>query len=266
MTTKTLTPSALSTIEQYLHFKIGPATCSVPYFNNKTTLARAGLRVNGGKGSPKDLYDEVHDLLIKSHVTTDSLTTESLKKILTDQNLGIDCSGFAYYVLDAEFRELKKGPLAQHITFINAHGILGKIRAKLRPVENCDVATLAHNENSSSVAVKDILPGDIITMTAYDNVDMSNQPISRETERDHVLVIHQVEYQDLSPIKIHYSHAVAYPEDGVYGTGIKQGIIEITDPTKPITESIWTENGTVGDSNRIFVRAKKSNTAVRRFK
>jgi hypothetical protein len=85
-------------------------------------------------------------------------------------------------------------------------------------------------------------------------------------ERNHILVIHQVEYQNFIPYKIHYSHAVAYPEDGIYGTGIKQGTIEISDIHKPITEQIWIENGKQGEANRIFVRAQKSKTEVRRLK
>jgi hypothetical protein len=106
------------------------------------------------------------------------------------------------------------------------------------------------------VATKDILPGDIITMINNNEDD----------ERDHILVIHQVEYQNFSPIKIHYSHAVAYPEDGVYGTGIKQGTIEILDMNKTITQQLWSENGMSSDQNRIFARAKKSKTEVRRVK
>lgn len=266
MNTKTLTNHALAVIDQYLNFKVGPASCSIPYFNNKTTLKRASLRANVGKGSPQDIFDEVQSLLIKSHVSVDSLTAESLKKVLADQNLGIDCSGFAYYVLNAESIELKKGGLDKHISFINCHGLLGKMRCSLRPIENCDVATLAHDRNSSLVTIKDILPGDIITMTGEDGVAVSDKSISTQTERDHILVIHQAEYQNFAPVKIHYSHAVAYPEDGIYGTGIKQGVIEITDTNKPITEAIWTENGTQGEANRICARAKKSKTEVRRIR
>ena len=259
MNTKTLTQPALKMIEQYLHFTIGSTSCSVPYFNNKTTKARAGLRAYSGKGSPSDIFEEVQTLMIKSHVAIDSLTSESLKKVLTDQNLGIDCSGFVYYILNAEFAELKKSTLNKHISFVNRQGFFGKIRAKLRPVENCDVSTLAHDTNSSLISTKDILPGDIITL-----INQKETSNTDRTERNHILVIHQVEYNDFIPTKLHYSHTIAYPEDGVYGSGIKQGVIEIIDVDKPITEQIWTENGKQNEENQIFVRAKKSMTEVRR--
>ncbi|MEK7641449.1 MAG: hypothetical protein AAB365_00480 [Patescibacteria group bacterium] len=256
MNTKTLTPRALSVIDQYLHFTVGSASCSIPYFNNKTVLARGALRVNAGKGSPHDILDEVQTIIIKSHVSIAALTGDALKKVLTDENIGIDCSGFAYYILNAESLELKKGVLGKRISFVRCTGFMAKLRSTLRPIENCDVATLAHDDNSAIVAIKDILPGDIITM--LDNTE--------EGERDHVLVIHQVAYQESAPVKIYYSHAVAYPEDGLYGSGIKQGTIEIADVNQPLTDAVWTENGKQGDANRIFLRAKKSKTEIRRVR
>ena len=255
MNTKTLSNHSLDIIDQFLHFKVGNAECSIPYFNNKTVRARAALRSTIGKGSPKEIYEEIMGLLVKDHVDPDTITTELLKKTLTDNNIGIDCSAFAFYILNAESNELKKGNLDKHLHFINCHGLIGKIRCALRPIENCDVSTFANEKNSKIISIKDARPSDIITMVGGpDNSD-----------RDHILVIHQIEYQNFIPTKIHYTHAVAYPEDGIYGTGIKQGLIEILDPNKSITEQIWTENDKTGEENRIFVRAHKSQTTLRRL-
>ncbi len=256
MNTKTLSNRALSVIDQYLNFKVGTAMCSVPYFNNKTTKLRGALAVHAGKGSPQEIFEEVQSLLIKAHTTAESLSTESLKKLLADNNIGIDCSGFAYYVLNAESEESGKGSIDKHISFVQAKGVLRKLIASWRPVGNVDVSTLAHDANGRVIPLKAIQPGSIITMTND----------TEENERDHILVIHQVEYQNFIPYKLHYSHAVAYPEDGMYGTGIKQGTIEIIDIAKPIAEQAWTENGRQGDTNRIFVRANKSKTEVRQLK
>jgi hypothetical protein len=258
MNTKILTPRALSVIDQYLNFKVGTAVCSVPYFNNKTVKARAALAVNVGKGSPKEIFDETESLLVKAHAAVNSVTPESLKKLLADNNIGIDCSGFAYYVLNAESEETGKGHLEKHISFVQASGFFGKIISSLHPVKNTGVLTFAHDKNSLAIPLTKIKPGDMITML--------DAGLSCANERDHILIIHQVEYQNLIPYKIHYSHAVAYPEDGVYGTGVRQGTIEITDINKPITEQIWIENGDQGDTNRIFVRAKKSKTELRKLK
>ncbi len=256
MNTKTLSPRALSVIDQYFHFKAGSAVCSVPYFNNKVTKIRAALNVLIGKGSPKEIFEEVQALSVKNHVAIESIADESLKKILVDNSIGIDCSGFTYYVLNAESQERGSGALEKHISFVQANGLLGKLTASLHPVRTIGVRTFADDKNSQVILIKEIQPGDMITMLAE----------TGEHDRNHILVIHQVEYQNFIPYKIHYSHAIAYPEDGVYGSGIKQGTIEITDINAPITEQVWIENSAQGDANRICVRAKKSKTEVRRLR
>lgn len=256
MNTKTLSNRALSVIDQYLNFKVGTAVCSVPYFNNKTVKMRGGLAVHGGKGSPKEIFEEVEALLVKAHAAPSSVTPDSLRKLLVDNNIGIDCSGFAYYVLNAESEETGKGTLDKHLSFVQANGFFGRIISSLHPVKNSGVITFADNKNSRTIPLAEIKPGDMITMLS----DVEGN------ERNHILVIHQIEYQNFIPYNIHYSHAVAYPEDGVYGTGIKQGTIEISDIRKPITEQIWIENGKQGEANRIFARAQTSTTELRRLK
>ncbi len=229
MNTKTISPRALSIIDQYKNFSVGTASCSIPYFNNKTIRARGALRAYVGKGSPKDIYEEVTASLTKEHVETGVLTSESLKKYLTDKNIGLDCSGLAYYILNAESEELGKGRIDKHLHFTNCGGLFGKIRCALRPVENCSVTTFSDNKNSRLILQKDICPGDFISM------------ISRTNDRDHMLIVHQVEYQNFLPIKIHYTHTIAYPENGVYGTGLKQESIEIVSPEKDIIDCLWSE-------------------------
>ncbi len=262
MNTKILSEHAISVIDQYIHFNIGGGTCSIPYFNNKTTRNRVALRTFIGKGSPKDIHDEIGAILIKTHILQQSLTDETLKKLLIENNIGIDCSAFAYYVLNAENKERGKQTLDKHLSLIHCHGIIGKIRCALRPTENTDVQTFADPKNSKIIQIEHIEVGDIITM-----IDLPTQlGDDVGSEHDHILVIHQIKYQNFIPITIHYSHAVAYPEDGIYGTGVKQGTIEITDTHKPITEQRWIENGKVQEQNRLFIRAQKSKTEIRRLK
>ena len=256
MNTKILAPRALDVIDQYIHFKVGNAVCAVPYFNNRTVRARAGLRAESGKGSPKDIFDAVQEMLVKQHIPPEDLAGESLKKVLADSGIGIDCSGFAYYVLNAESEELGKDAIDKHISFVNSHGLFGKIRSALRPAENCDVATLAADANSRVIPLAEAGPGDIITMTGG----------PENGDRDHILVIHQADYQNFSAFKLYYSHAVAYPEDGLYGSGARQGTIEIVDTKKILTDQLWSESGSLEGAARIHSRAQRSKTELRRLK
>ena len=258
MNTKTLSTRALSVIDQYKDFSVGKAVCSVPYFNNKTTRTRGALRAFTGKGSPKDIYEEVTAGLAKEHVATEMLTGESLKKYLTDKNIGIDCSGLAYYILNAESEERGLGSLDKHIRFINCHGLIGKIKSALRPVEHCDVATIADDNNSKIVTIQDIRPGDMITMISKSNI------------RNHILIVSGVDMQNSNPTKIFYTHTIAYPEDGVYGTGLKQGTIDLltksteyqalgTDTVNEILAYTWSESSLLSKMKDYKVEIRRLN-------
>lgn len=252
MNTKTQSEKALAVIDQYLHFRVANASCNIPYFNNKRAGVRASLRATIGKGSPKEIFDEVEISALREKVDLRTLSNDTLKKFLIDHTIGIDCSGFVYHVLNAESRFRKLGTLDKHLHFPFCHGIVSKIRCKIRPTENTSVQTIASNANSHVVAQSDIQPGDFITMT--------KRPDAPEDERarDHIILIHQIEYQNFVPTTIHYSHSMAWPTDGTIGHGVRQGVIEIVDPSKNILEQRWTENHT-------FARAKSSVTEIRRF-
>ncbi|MFA6601819.1 MAG: hypothetical protein WCT02_03080 [Candidatus Paceibacterota bacterium] len=267
MLPQTLSNEALAVIDQYLHFRAetsllpdgspaSPNECSIPYFNNRTTKARIALRAYIGKGSPEDIRDELNILLIKGKINIKELDGTTLKKILVDNNLGIECSGFAYHVLNAESRKRGFGDISKNLSFVRCQGLLGKIICSFRPAENCDVITFASEENSRLVALNEIEPGDIITM----------ENDSAESERNHVLVIVSVNPKENGQMKINYAHAVSYPEDGLYGSSVRQGSIEIKPADKSITDGLWTEEDRQGENNRLFQRALKSKTEVRRLR
>ena len=145
----------------------------------------------------------------------DMIGVFDLKKFLVERNIGIDCSGLAYYILDAECQSLGKGKLKDNISFPFCKGIFRKIKCKLRPEENIDVATLAHNTNSHIVPIEKIEPGDMVTI------------LRENKERNHILIIHKVGYINNIPNIIYYTHSISLPEDGLYGHGIRQEKIEL---------------------------------------
>ncbi len=256
MDTKTLSPEALAVIDGYLNFRIGAASCSVPYYNNKTLRSRSALNALVGKGTRKEISDEAETLVFKSRIKPDALTGEALKKLLADQNIGIDCSGLAYHVLDAEGKAQGRGALKKRLAFLHADGLKGFIASKMHPARLTDVATLADDRNSRPVELHEIAAGDMITMmTSIDG-----------GERNHILIIHKIGFDGAVPKKISYTHAVAYPEDGLYGSGVKQGEIEVNRPGEALLDQRWIEGGKEGAENRIFRRAQSSRTEIRRLK
>lgn len=255
MSAELLSDKAFSIISSYKNFNIGFATCTVPYYNNKHLRLRARLRAQAGKGSVPEIHDEAENIALIEKVNLKALDSLSLKKFLVDHNLGIDCSGLAFYILNAESEARGAGELTRHLSFPNSKGMMGAIRSKLRPIENTDVATLAHNDNSRIIPLKDVKPGDMITMVGG----------IEGKERDHILVVHEVNQKDGTLVGINYTHTVAWPTDGEYGHGIRSGLIRITDHQKPLTEQEWIEADKTGEENYTFTRAAKSKTEIRRL-
>ncbi len=255
MNTKFINEKSIEVINQYTNFKFGKAICSIPYYNNKHKGGRARLRVEIGKGSPKEIFDEVEQLCISQKIDTNEFTNDSLKKFLVNNDIGIDCSGYAYYVFNSLSQSLNKGGLDKNLKFTDSKGILGKLRAMIRPVENTNVETFVNNKNSKTIKINDIKVGDMITM----------QKNSGLGERNHILIIYQVEYQNFKPIKIHYTHSIAWPSHGEYNHGVKDGIIEIIDSEKNIIDQRWIESEKLSDDNYTFSSAKNSVTELRRL-
>ncbi len=243
-----LSDKALSIISCYKNFAIGSAVCSIPYYNNRRERARAKLRAQIGKGSPEDISDEVENLAVKEKINLNNIDSVSLKKFLVDRNIGIDCSGLVYHIL-----------APKHFSFPFATGVIGRARARFRPAENASVESFAHEKNSAVIHLKDARPGDIITMLG----ETENNP-DRE-QRDHILIIHQVDYKDHLPTTLHYTHSIAWPTDGEYRHGVRQGIIEIVDIAKPLIDQRWIEAEKIDTENYTLTKARKSATSLRRL-
>jgi len=240
-----LSQPAQDLIEQFLHLSVGDSTVHVPYFNNRRAGQRGALRVSVGKGDVADIKEELKIISLREKVDLRELGEEDITKFIVDHKLGIDCSGLVYYILDAELKYRGKGPLKKHISFPYAHG-LRKLLTKLRPVENCNVKTLAHEKNSTDVALQNITPGDMIILLNagprkdYNHVMLVESVISmNEAERDLDMGL------DSSPkgfgMTINYVHSFQYPQDGLYNHGVRRERVHITSPDKPLVEQDWTE-------------------------
>ncbi len=248
---------SLELIEDYKNFRIGSATCSIPYYNNRHIGIRGGFRVKVGKGSVKEIQEEVQNIITLQKINLLNLNDINLKKFLVDHTLGIDCSGFAYHVLNEESIAREKGFLEKNLTFQATKGLFGKYRTKIRPAENTSVTIFADDKNSTIIDLKNILPGDMVTMIGGEEKE------EKPNARDHIIILTKIEYENNLPKIIHYTHSIAWPTDGEYGHGVREGIIEITDIEKHITEQKWIENEKTDGENYTWSRARKSQTEIR---
>jgi hypothetical protein len=238
-------------VNEYLNFQIGNAITNIPYFNNKRNSSIGGFRVEIGKGSVKEIRDDIEGLMVKDHISIEKLGDLVLKKYITDKDIGIDCSGLIYHILDQVCIETKSKSIADFINWRDL-GLWSSIKAKLRAAENTSVAIFASNRNSHIINLPDISIGDIITITK----DAKN--------RDHILLVTDVVKEEGQSINIKYAHSIAYPEDGLYGTGVRTGEIQIEgNSTKNIYEGKWLEDNKT--PNSLVDRMKQSTVEIRRL-
>lgn len=247
-----LSPETQKVIEKYLSLPLG-AGCSTPYFNNRRKKIRGGLRALVGKGAPEEIAEEAEMFSIKDRAGVKKMESEALKKFLVDHNLGIDCSGFAYHVLDAEIRARNKGNIRTAVRPWS--GFRRRIKHTLRPAENTGVSTFSHSQNSIAVSEDDIDAGDFISLIGTGS----------EKKYNHMLVVESVETSGEMK-EIHYIHSYMWPEDGLYDHGVRRGTISIKN-NSPLIEGVWTEKEKTSKDNYTFVSAQSAkDISIRRLR
>ncbi len=212
----TLSTETQKIIEQYLSLPVGEGS-QTPYFNNKRKKIRAGLRALVGKGRPEEIAEEAEMFSIRERSGVKKMSSVEVKKFLVDHNLGIDCSGFAYHVLDTELKARGKGKISSAVRPFS--GFVRKIKHALRPAENTGVSTFSHEKNSILVNENDALPADFVSI------------ISPENGRNHMLIVENATKQN-GIMKFVCVHSIAYSEDGLYGTGVRREELTSADMKK----------------------------------
>jgi hypothetical protein len=248
MITKTLTKQSLEIIEAYLNFPSNDGSFPIPYQNNKKAKVRASIEVLSGKGSPRDIYEEAILFALKEKIDLKKLSSADTKRYLIEHNLGIDCSGFCYHVLNTESISRNLGSIRKKISFSHLGNPIRRMIAKFRTSRNTNVTAFAQNNNSKIVDLLFIKPGDFLVILFEDNLSIKN----------HIILFHQIEYQNNIPTRIHYSHSIAWPKDGEHGHGVSQGIIEIKNPNKNILEQKWIEKESSEEENYTYRRVKEA--------
>jgi len=248
-----LSKNAKKIINNYLSLPFknkGGVQC--PYFNNARSKQRGQLRSLVGKGTPKEIIEEVEILTKQYGINLENLNTEEIKKFLVEHNLGIECSGFITNVLQQHYLEKDKINLIKKI-FIPTKNFFRKIIVSFRKIENINVKALANPKNS--ILVKDwkkVQAGDLIIM-------LQTGP---NNTRDHIILITG---NELSIIK--YVHARQWSSEGKYHHGVQTGEIKVTNPQKNLLNQTWTEKEKQGENNETFMEAKNAKILeIRRIK
>jgi len=207
-----ISDKAQKIIDSYIKMEIGGKIIACPYFIN-IQKTRAALRVFLGKASAEEIIEEVNFTSHKEHLDLKSLSEKEIYQFLSEHNLGIDCSGLASHILQAEYQEKKNLNFLKKIKIANFWRQPWRyLTAKLRPIENISVRVLADDKNSFLIKdLAEVAPGDMII---------------RENLR-HVYLITKIEKENNQIKKISFVHAPRPEQKNYFGPGIFQKTIEM---------------------------------------
>jgi len=246
MLEETLSQPALAIVKKYLELPFSNKKVNCPYFNNSRHKVRGGFRATVGKGLPEEIVEEAIIESLKQKIDLEKLNDEQIKKFLVDNNLGIDCSALAYYILQEELKFKKNKKIIKQIIFPNTKNPFRKLINHLRPAENVSVQILSHPQNSQIIKLSEIKPGDLLIMneTGLDN------------KINHILIITKIKYQNNQPQNITYLHSFRWRTDGLYDHGVRKGVIEIIDNSENLLNQKWLENEKENNENETYLHAK----------
>lgn len=220
----TISDEAKAVIKSYFELPLGGKKVPCPYYMN-LKHERAGLRVMIGKGTAEEI---VHEVLVWAQlkgILLSKMSVQEIRGFMIKKGIGIDCSGFAAYVLDAQLRKLGKGRLWRNLEYRN-NSLYSKFRRFLRPVENIGANLLTSELNCVPIADFDeIKPGDMIRAKG------------KIQNAHHVAVITDVFFNSNGKINsFEYVHSHRFYEDE---NGVRKGKVTISNPKKSLKDQEW---------------------------
>lgn len=251
---KTLTKPALEIIEGYKNLPLGDCKVKCPYFNNKRQKQRAGVKSKVGKGTPNEIQQEAKILVKKQGVELSSLTYEQIQQFLVDNNLGIECSGYAYHILNEEIQVRKDKKLKSVLDF-SMKGFIRRFISRVRPVTNTNVELLSNPNNSKKIKLTQIKPADFISIKNF----------GPDKNRNHILLIKEVEYEHSEPKIITYTHSFRWSKEGKYKHGVRDGTIKIQNLKQGLLDQQWLEKDKKNKKNETYRTAQKGILQIRRL-
>lgn len=197
-------------LDQFFALEIIPGKkVRIPYWRNKFFKSRGRIQGSfGGKGTPAQIKQATLKKARQTRIDLNKMTPFQIRSFMRQKRIGLDCSGFAFQVLNflkpGFYKGLKK-----------ARGI------SPNPIRRFNTKVLTSDQNSQPVKkTKNIKVGDLIP------VSFSNGKI------DHVLIV-----VETSGKEIIYAHSSKKTKI----TGSHLGRIKIIDPSLGLEKQQWLE-------------------------
>jgi hypothetical protein len=231
-------------IKHYSNLQIMGASCPTPYHINCGLFSRNRALV--GKGRPDEIEKAAEHFFKRFNTAIKPRDSIRLKASLRDYGIGVDCSGFAAWVLNELTIERLGKSLWKCLKFPSARS---RVVSKMRPIENISAALLTGDRNTKRVEdLRTVRPGDLI----------------RALSGGHVIVITEVGIDSADhALYFQYSHSAAgHEENG----GVSQGFVILHSPKQKLTAQAWTEGDTATPPAFLAVKAGGDDSRVVRLR
>ena len=241
-TVEGLPEKAQAIVDRYLHITVDEASCTCPYHINPGI--RSTNRALLGKGSPEEI-EALASKYFKQYDMHTYGSAETLRAYLSACGIGVDCSGFATWVMNEVTKERRGGPIWNYLTF---PGVRRNVVSKLRPVENISANLLTGHINAIPVtAITTVRPGDLIRAASW----------------HHVVVVTEVG-RDTAGQAMYFQYAQSSCMYGIE-SGVRTGFTVITRPEGGLLKQQWFD-GYKGSPIEALIREGGNDSRLVRLK
>lgn len=193
---------------KYTHLPLGGKEIVCPYWMNN--LKEGIFGPYGGKGTPEQIVEATETEAKKAGLNLNKMREEEILAFMKNKKLGVDCSGFVFWMLDALDKEKGGNGIADD--FLSTDPLLPS---------RANVVMLTNEEVVLAVELKDIQVGDMI----------------RLNKGKHIAIIMRV-VRDLGKVReIEYAHSSARTKI----SGVHNAKIKITNQNKGLEAQKWNE-------------------------
>lgn len=191
---------------RYTHLSLGGKEIACPYWVNIIRLGIWGP--GGGKGTPEEITNITKEEASKAGIDLNSLSERDILTFMRTKRIGVDCSGFVFWMLDALDYEKGGNGIADDIP--GSQGKFTGPRANVRMLTDSGVCVDIEK-------IKEAKVGDIIRLMGS----------------KHIAIV-----LSLDDKEIIYAHSSGKTEV----TGVHLGRIEIIDSQSGLERQVWEEN------------------------
>lgn len=201
----------------YTHLLIGGKEVVCPYWMNN--LEKGIYGPIGGKGTPKQIEEITASEAEKEKVDLFKMNAEEVVLFMRMKKIGVDCSGFVFWMLDALDREKGGNGIGDDIP--DSRGKVVEYRA--------NTMMLTESKVSFPVAtVSEVKPGDIIRMR----------------RGKHIAIILSIFYEKDKMIKLEYAHSSGNIHTKV--SGVHKAEIFVINQDLKLEQQEWSEDDNQG--------------------